>query len=293
MTTVPGRSVPKGDTIRHHEVSDAFYRLLLGPTMVCSGGYWEDGEGLTETLDEAQERKLDRFVELAGAAGTRRVLDVGCGWGTMLNRLTVVHGVEQAVGLTPSRTQEQFITGFGNPRISARVESWEDHTTQDLYDAAFCINALEQVVPSVLAPRERAERYRAFFSTVGAVLKPGARFVLHTMTAETLPVNGRLLEDLRFLRRADSPFHAGHIPHLHELAQAADGLFDVIEIVNERESFAVACRAWLHRLAQCRDVAVVLAGEEVVARFERCLGIFAYTLEDKFFNNFRVTIARR
>ncbi|NEC69446.1 class I SAM-dependent methyltransferase [Streptomyces sp. SID9727] len=292
MTTVANQSVPEVDAIRHHyEVSNDFYRLLLGPTMMYSGGYWEEGEGLTEALDEAQERKLDKFVELAGAANARRVLDVGCGWGTMLNRVTTVHGVEQAVGLTLSRTQEQFIAGLDNPRITTRVESWEDHTTDDPYDAAFCINALEHFVSSTLPPRERTKKYRVFFQKVGATLKPGARFVLHTMTAEALPMNRQLLDDLKFLQRSE--FENCHIPHLHELTQAAEGLFDVVEVVNERESFAVACRAWLQLLAERRDEAVAMEGEEVVARFERYLDIFAYTLEDKFFNNFRVTIARR
>ncbi|WP_438297347.1 SAM-dependent methyltransferase [Streptomyces sp. HUAS TT7] len=292
MTTVPGRSVPGLGTLRHrHEESAAFHRLLLGPTMVCSGGYWEDGEGLTETLDEAQERKLDRFVELAGAAGARRVLDVGCGWGTLLNRLTVVHGVEQAVGLTPSRAEEQFIAGYANPRISARVESWEDHRPRDPYDAAFCINALEHVVPCAAPPQVRAARYRAFFTAVAGALRPDARFVLHTLTAGARPVDGRLLDDLRLLRR--SGLGHGRIPHLHELARAAEGLFDVIEIVDERESFAMACRAWRERLTRCRDVAVVLADEEAVARVERCLGIVVSAFEDKFFSNVRVTLARR
>ncbi|MFJ8312142.1 MULTISPECIES: SAM-dependent methyltransferase [unclassified Streptomyces] len=292
MTTVPGRSAPGTDTIRHHPDQSAdFHRLLLGPTMVYSGGYWEDGEGLTETLDEAQERKLDRFVELAGAAGARRVLDVGCGWGTMLNRLTVVHGVERAVGLTLSRAQQEFITGFGNPRISARLESWADHAPRELYDAAFCVNALEHFVPYALGPRERAEMYGAFFGKVGGALRPGARFVLHTITVGGRPAGDRLLDDLRFLRHCE--LHDAHIPQLHELARAADDVFDIVEIVNERESFAVACRAWLERLARCRDIAVVLAGEESVARVERCLGILAATLEDKYFSNLRVTLARR
>lgn len=292
MTTVADRSVPEVDAIRHHyEVSNDFYRLLLGPTMMYSGGYWEEGEGLTQALDEAQERKLDRFVELAGAAGAGRVLDIGCGWGTMLNRATSVHGVREGVGLTLSRTQERFVASLDNPRITARVESWEDHVADEPYDAAFCINALEHFVSSELPPRERAKKFRVFFQKVAANLRPGARLVLHTMTAEALPMNRRLLDDLKFLQRSE--FENCHIPHLHELAGGAEGLFDVVEIVNERESFAVACRAWLELLAARRDEAVALEGEEVVARFERYLDIFAYTLEDRFFNNFRITVARR
>lgn len=294
MTTIDARSInPDVEAIRHHyEVGNDLYRLILGPTMMYSGGYWEDGEDLVATLDEAQERKLDVFTDLAHAAHTAKVLDIGCGWGTMLNRLTTVHGVTRAVGVTLSRTQADFITALNNPAIEARVESWEDHQHDGQpYDAAFCINALEHFVLSSLTPKERTQRYRVFFKQVHSLLKPGARFVLHTMTVENPPLRRQLLDDLKFLQREE--FEGCHIPRLPELATGLDGLFEVTEIRNEPESFARACRAWLHHLATHRTEALTHADETTIARFERYLDIFAYTLEDHIFNNFRVTLTRR
>ncbi|MFI9642523.1 class I SAM-dependent methyltransferase [Micromonospora sp. NPDC051925] len=283
---------PEVEAIRHHyEVSNAFYRLLLGPMMMYSGGYWDEGEPLRETHDLAQERKLDAFVELARAAGVDRVLDIGSGWGTMLDRVTRVHGARQAVGLTLSRTQKEWVDALGNPSVDIRVESWEEHRAEQPYDAAFCINALEHFVSASLSPKERTRRYQTFFEQVHSLLRPGAGFVLHTMTAERLPLNRELLKDLKFLQREE--FKDCHIPHLYELTAGLEGLFDVVEIRNERESFSRACRVWLEYLAERRDEAVEMEGEEVVARFERYLDIFAYTLEDAYFNNFRVVLTRR
>ena len=293
MTTVLAGPVnPEVGAIRHHyEVSNAFYRILLGPTMMYSGGYWADGEDRYAAHDEGQLRKLDAFIGLAGAAGAGRVLDIGSGWGPMLDRVTRLHGAQAAVGLTLSRTQVDYVEALGNPAIEARVESWEDHRTDEPYDAAFCINALEHFVLSSLPPKERTKRYQTFFEKVHSLLRPGAGFVLHTMTAERLPLNRQLLDDLKFLQREE--FAGCHIPHLHELTSGAEGLFEVREIANEQLSFADACRVWLRYLAERRDEAVALEGETVVARFERYLDIFAYTLEDKYFNNFRVVLTRR
>ncbi|MDS1272452.1 class I SAM-dependent methyltransferase [Lipingzhangella sp. LS1_29] len=278
--------------IRHHyEVANDFYRLLLGPTMMYSGGYWEPGADLVATLDQAQERKLDVFAELARVAENDRVLDIGSGWGTLLDRLTRRHGAGHGVGLTLSRTQQTFTEELNNPRIQTRLESWDEHEPDQPYDAAFSINSLEHFVHASLPPRDRRKRYHTFFQRVHTALRPGARFVLHTMTAEALPMNQALLSDLKFLQRSE--FEGCHIPHLHELTWGTEGLFHVVEIVNEREAFAAACRAWLERLAQRRDEAVALEGEDVVARFERYLDIFAYTLEDGFFNNFRITLEHR
>lgn len=292
MTTLEGKQVtPEVDAIRHHyEVSNEFYRLLLGPAMMYSGGYWHEGEDLRDAHDVAQERKLDAFVELANAKGADKILDIGCGWGTMLDRATRSHGVGKAVGVTLSRTQETWINALDNPNVEVRVESWADHTTAEPYDAAFCINALEHFVLSSLPPNERVRSFRAFFAQCHKLLKVDGRLVLHMMTIENPPLSRQMIDDLKFLQREE--FQGCYIPHLHELAHAMEGLFEVVEIRNERESFAKACRAWLANLADNRERAVALEGEEVVARFERYLDIFAYTLFDKVFNNFRIVISR-
>jgi cyclopropane-fatty-acyl-phospholipid synthase len=134
MTTIeasPRAVSPDVEAIRHHyEVGNDFYRLILGPMMMYSGGYWLEGEDDREAHDVAQERKLDAFVDLANAKDAARVLDIGCGWGTMMRRLVDVHGVDQAVGLTLSRTQVAWISSFGNPAVDVRVESRPPPTTR-------------------------------------------------------------------------------------------------------------------------------------------------------------------
>lgn len=288
----PARTAPQVDDIRHHyEVSNAFYAILLGETMMYSGGYWTPSEDTQADLDAAQLRKLDTFVELAGAAGADRVLDIGSGWGTMLKRLTGTHGVAEAVGVTLSRTQSDFTTDGADPRVRVAVQSWQDHRTEQPYDAAFCINALEHFVLSSAPPRERLAQFREFFRTCHRLLRVDGRMVLHMMTVEQPPLDRQVIADLKFLQREEFP--GCYIPHLHELVATMENLFEVVEIRNEPLSFSRACRAWLANLADRRAEAVALEGEEVVQRFERYLDIFAYTLEQGIFNNFRIVLRRR
>ena len=105
----PSRSAPATSTTRrnrasgrarrtavssHYDVSNDFYRLWLGPTMMYSSGLWADGDELAD-LDAAQLAQ-DRLLRRAGRArptGPPRVLDVGCGWGGTLRRLAARHGV--------------------------------------------------------------------------------------------------------------------------------------------------------------------------------------------------------
>lgn len=72
------RGTPARAIEQHYDIGTDFYALWLDEkTITYSGALWADGD----TLDDAQARKLDYFVEGTNAAGARRVLDLGCGWG--------------------------------------------------------------------------------------------------------------------------------------------------------------------------------------------------------------------
>lgn len=282
---------PTVEAIRHHyEVGTEFYRLLLGPALQYSGGCWLEGEDDVRDHETAQARKLDVFAELMRAENAERVLDVGCGWGSALQRFVDHHGVKKGVGVTLSRTQAEWVNGLGNPRIEARVESWEDHQTDEPYDAMFCSNALEHFVSSKLAPSERVSRYRKLFRHLHGMLKPQGVFALHVMTTGYMPRDRQVLDDMRFLLREE--FADCHVPYLHELAAATQGLFEVTDLYQDASWFGRACRVWLEYLAERRDEAVALEGEEIVQRFERYLDIFAYSFEKGYFNNYRLGLTR-
>ena len=78
--------------IRHHyDVSNAFYRLVLGPSMVYSCAYFADPD---ESLEAAQERKLELICRKLRLAPGERLLDIGCGWGSLL-----IHAARSSYGV--------------------------------------------------------------------------------------------------------------------------------------------------------------------------------------------------
>ena len=157
--------------IRHHyDLSDDFFRIWLGPDMVYSCGWWEAGDG-RDTLAQAQHRKLDFFADRLGVRGGR-VLDVGCGWGALLDRFVRVHGAASGTGLTLSPSQAGFAARRNVPGVSYQLRSWTDHEPSEPYDAVTCIEATEHFASETLSPDEKVEVYRAFFERAASWLRP-------------------------------------------------------------------------------------------------------------------------
>lgn len=253
----------------HYDLSDKFYALWLDPGMTYSCAKFEPGD----TLESAQRRKLDYHVERAQAARAARVLDVGCGWGSLLSRLVGEHGVRLAVGLTLSHSQSEWIEAHADPGVSVRLESWVDHEPEEPYDAIVSIGALEHFANCDQPESERLATYRAFFEFCHRSLRPGGRLSLQTIALGTL----RLEQIDPFIREAIFP--SSHLPYSWHLLQAADRLFELVELRNDREDYARTCRAWFGNLQQRRDEAVALVGERRVLDYERYLRMSAAGFE--------------
>ncbi|MBW4687493.1 MAG: cyclopropane-fatty-acyl-phospholipid synthase family protein [Komarekiella atlantica HA4396-MV6] len=263
MTTLttqnPGASA---EAIQHHyDVSNEFYRLWLDSTNTYSAALWEDND----TLELAQIRKLDYHINQARASNAKRVLDVGCGWGSTLKRLVEVHGVQQAVGLTLSNSQAEWISSFNQPQIDARVESWSDHVPTAPYDAIISIGAFEHFAQLNLSQDEKIAGYRAFFQRCHEWLQPGGCISLQSISYE----NSRREDFSQFY--ANEIFPESDLPRLADIATASERLFEVVALRNDREHYARTLRAWQKGLKANRTAAVNLVGEEVVSRYEKYL----------------------
>ena len=171
--------------IRHHyDLSDDFFRIWLGPDMVYSCGWWEAGDG-RDSLAQAQHRKLDFFADRLGVRGAR-VLDVGCGWGALLDRFVRVHGAASGTGLTLSPGQAGFAARRNVPGVSYLLQSWTDHEPSEPYDAITCIEATEHFASETLSPDEKVEVYRAFFERAASWLRPGGRMGLQLICLDNV-----------------------------------------------------------------------------------------------------------
>jgi len=260
MTTAnPGASQ---DAIAHHyDVGNDFYALWLDPTMTYSCALWDDAD----ELEAAQLAKIDYLATQARAPHQARVLDIGCGWGAALRRLTTVHEVGHGHGLTLSAEQAAFIRGQGWPNLTIALESWSDHQPEAPYDAIISAGAFEHFAKLGMSPEDKARGYRTFFEKCHAWLRPGGWFTLQTITYE----NTRPEDFSGFF--ATEIFPESDLPRVAEVARATETLFEIVRLRNDREQYARTCAEWRKRLRAHRAEAVAAGGEALVARTDKFL----------------------
>ncbi|MFE1954447.1 class I SAM-dependent methyltransferase [Streptomyces sp. NPDC059524] len=154
----------------HYDVGNDFYSLVLGPSMVYSCAYWESPDA---TLEDAQRDKLELVSRKLGLKPGMRLLDVGCGWGSMAIHAAREHGVT-VVGVTLSQEQAAFarkrVADEGlTDRVEIRVQDYRD-VRDGPYDAISSVGMAEHV---------GAERYLEYAQDLYALLKPGGRLLNH------------------------------------------------------------------------------------------------------------------
>jgi cyclopropane-fatty-acyl-phospholipid synthase len=154
----------------HYDVGNDFYELVLGPSMVYSCAYWESEDS---TLEDAQRDKLELISRKLALKPGMRLLDVGCGWGSMAIHAAREHGVS-VVGVTLSQEQAAYarkrIAEEGlTDRIEIRVQDYRD-VRDGPYDAISSIGMAEHV---------GSERYLEYAHDLHALLKTGGRLLNH------------------------------------------------------------------------------------------------------------------
>ena len=253
----------------HYDVSNAFYALWLDESLTYSCAMWGEGDNL-EDLAAAQQRKLDFHLAAAGASRACRILDIGCGWGSLLDRALNQVQVEEATGLTLSEAQFQHISARGDPRLQVRKESWIDHVPSCKYDSIVSIGALEHFASPGDSPRHKIGLYREFFHRCRSWLQPDGAMSLQTIAYATMQPN----ENNDFISKHIFP--DSELPQPHELVEAASGLFELTLLRNDRLQYGRTCDLWYRNLHRRRTEAVAIVGEEKVRHYEKYLRVSSF-----------------
>jgi cyclopropane-fatty-acyl-phospholipid synthase len=221
----------------HYDVGNDFYEIVLGPSMVYSCAYWPSPDS---TLEQAQHDKLELVCRKLGLRPGQRLLDVGCGWGSMAVHAAREHGVS-VVGVTLSQEQAAYarkrVADEGlTDKVEIRVQDYRD-VRDGPYDAISSIGMAEHV---------GAERYLDYATDLHGLLGPGGRLLNHQIARR--PQRDETAYDVDAF--IDSyVFPDGELqPVGVTVAQLERAGFEVRDVESIREHYGLTLRHWVARL---------------------------------------------
>jgi cyclopropane-fatty-acyl-phospholipid synthase len=237
----------------HYDLSNAFYALLLDPSMAYSCAYFGDDQD--QTIESAQRAKLDLVCRKLDLGPGQRLLDLGCGWGSLS-----LHAAEsyaaRVVGVTVSAEQKRFVDqriaerGLAD-RVEIRLQDYRELLWSD--DGSFdAVGSLE------MGEHVGERNYPAYVDVLRRAVRPGGRVLVQQMSRTGRHPGG-------------GPFIESFIaPDMHmrpvgeTVALLERGGLEVRDVHAMREHYVRTVAGWLERLESQVAELTALVGEEVV-----------------------------
>ena len=224
----------------HYDLSNDLFAAFLDQTMTYSSAWFDDSEPMAAAtrLEEAQLRKIDGILDLAGVGSGTRLLEIGTGWGTLAiraaqrgARVTTVTLSREQLELARERAAAAGVAG----RVDARLQDYRQ--VQGQYDAIVSVEMIEAV----------GEAYwPVYFATLDRLLAPGGKAGIQTITM----AHDRLLATRRsFSWIQKYIFPGGIIPSLQAIDDtlAAHTTLRVTQRRELRAHYARTLHLWRER----------------------------------------------
>lgn len=235
----------------HYDVSNAFYQAWLDPAMVYSCAYFETGD---ETLEQAQQKKLDHILTKIQLQPGQRLLDIGCGWGALVLRAAQKFGA-RCVGVTLSKNQfelasERVRQAGLQDRIDIRLQDYRDVVGE--FDRITSVGMFEHVGLKHLA---------SYFAHIAKLLTPGGWVMNHGITSTDAENGETALGGGRFIDRYVFP--QGELPHISTVLKTMQlGGLEALDVESLRRHYARTMQLWSQGFERNPDSLRAMVGEK-------------------------------
>jgi cyclopropane-fatty-acyl-phospholipid synthase len=207
---------------KHYDLGNDLFQNMLDKRMVYSCGYWKDAD----TLDKAQENKLDLICRKLGLKPGDKVLDIGCGWASLVKYAAEKYQAK-VVGITVSKEQVEYGNALcdGLP-VEIRLQDYRDVDEQ--FDHIVSVGMIEHV---------GYKNYRKYMEIAHKCLKDEGLFLLHTIGGNrsvtcTEPWINKYI------------FRNGMLPSVKQLGASIEGLFVMEDWHNFSADYDKTLMAW-------------------------------------------------
>jgi cyclopropane-fatty-acyl-phospholipid synthase len=210
--------------IEHYDLGNELFEHMLGPTMAYSCGYWRDAAD----LDTAQRAKFDLICRKLMLKQGERLLDIGCGFGTLARHAAEHYGA-RVVGITIAREQHAYAQKLcaGLP-IDIRLLDYRELPGLGRFDKIVSVGMFEHV---------GVKNYRRYLELAASALPDGGLFLLHTIGTGVSRMTGD-----GYLNKYIFP--NGVLPSPTNLGRALEGVFVIEDWHNFGHDYFPTFMAW-------------------------------------------------
>ena len=153
---------------QHYEVQPELFRLVLGPRLKYSSGYWPSG---VDTLAQAEQAMLALTCERAGVEDGMELLDLGCGWGSLTGWLAERYPSSRILAVSNSRTQRATVEALGHPNVEVVTADANVFEPGRRFDRVLTVEMMEHT-----------RNWETLLGRVGSWLEPGGRVFVHVFS---------------------------------------------------------------------------------------------------------------
>ncbi len=252
------------DVQAHYDLSNEFFALFVDPTRTYSCAYFPRED---MTLQEAQIAKIDLTLDKLGLTPGMTLLDIGCGWGSVLKRAVEKYDVN-VVGLTLSKNQHAYCQ-----QVLDEVDTNRSHRVL-LRDWAEFDEPVDRIVTIEALEHFGFHRYDDFFKFTYEALPADGVMLLHAITGlhpkqvmeRGIPLTMEMAKFIRFI--VTDIFPGGRLPMIETVEEHADKVgFKVARRQSLQLDFAKTLDFWAEALEERRDEAIKIQSEEVYERY--------------------------
>lgn len=208
--------------VQHYDLGNRLFELMLGRTMAYSCGYWKEAN----SLDQAQDAKLDLVCRKLGLEPGMTLLDIGCGWGCLLEHAAKHYGVI-GTGVTLSKEQAEL----------ARDRCRELPVTIAVQDYRKLHGHFDRIASIGMFEHVGRRNYATFMQTSARLLRDDGLMLLHCIGE-----NETTLEHDPWIDKYIFP--NGELPSIKQFAEAVEGNFVVEDLHNFGPDYARTLTAW-------------------------------------------------
>ena len=265
-------------------MSNEFYGLFLDRNMVYSCGYFRTGD---ESLETAQEQKLDHILTKLRIKPGDRLLDIGCGWGALIIRAAKKFGAN-AVGITLSENQfalaKERIKAEGlEGRCEVRLQDYRDVPATEKFQRISSVGMFEHV---------GLKNLQTYFRKIHSLLADGGVVLNHGITSADPDSKSVGLGAGDFIDRYVFP--DGELPHislvLNEMERAG---LESTDIESLRRHYAKTCAMWAEGVEKQSARAIAVVGEKRYRIWSLYLAGCAYGFAHSWMNVYQVLACKR